>query len=134
MIPAASPHPLDAARAVVFSPLGGQGLVEQAVRRIGEAIGLGLLEVGDRLYAAIYRAARGHVLIARGEDAGLLLDEVRRTAAELDASDESEIGIAIRALEGARAAAETGAPLFRGELHDGIPEGIRRWLTARGSL
>jgi DNA-binding FadR family transcriptional regulator len=45
----ASPHPLDAARAVVFSPLGGQGLVEQAVRRIGEAIGLGVLEVGERL-------------------------------------------------------------------------------------
>jgi DNA-binding FadR family transcriptional regulator len=44
-----SPHPLDAARAVVFSPLGGQGLVEQTVRRIGEAIGLGLLEVGERL-------------------------------------------------------------------------------------
>lgn len=42
-------QPLDAARAVVFSPIGGQGLVEQAVRRIGEAIGLGLLEVGERL-------------------------------------------------------------------------------------
>lgn len=35
--------------AVVFSPLAGTGLVEQAVRRIGEAIGVGLLEVGERL-------------------------------------------------------------------------------------
>ncbi len=35
--------------AVVFSPLAGPGLVEQAVRRLGEAIGLGLLEVGERL-------------------------------------------------------------------------------------
>jgi DNA-binding FadR family transcriptional regulator len=35
--------------AVVFSPLAGPGLVEQAVRRIGEAIGVGLLEVGERL-------------------------------------------------------------------------------------
>jgi DNA-binding FadR family transcriptional regulator len=42
-------HPLAAARAVVFSPIGGQGLVEQAVRRLGEAIGLGVLEVGERL-------------------------------------------------------------------------------------
>ncbi len=41
--------PLAAARALIFSPLGGEGLVEQAVRRLGEAIGLGLLEVGDRL-------------------------------------------------------------------------------------
>jgi DNA-binding FadR family transcriptional regulator len=42
-------HPLATARAVVFSPIGGQGLVEQAVRRLGEAIGLGVLEVGERL-------------------------------------------------------------------------------------
>jgi len=40
---------LAVARAVAFSPIGGGGLVEQAVRRIGEAIGLGLLEVGERL-------------------------------------------------------------------------------------
>jgi DNA-binding FadR family transcriptional regulator len=42
-------EPLAVARAVVFSPLAGPGLVEQAVRRLGEAIGLGLLEVGERL-------------------------------------------------------------------------------------
>jgi len=41
--------PLAVARAVVFSPIGGEGLVEQAVRRLGEAIGLGLIEVGERL-------------------------------------------------------------------------------------
>lgn len=43
------PRPLAVARSVVFAPLGGPGLVEQAVRRLGEAIGLGLLEVGERL-------------------------------------------------------------------------------------
>jgi DNA-binding FadR family transcriptional regulator len=42
-------EPLAVARAVVFAPIGGQGLVEQAVRRLGEAIGLGVLEVGERL-------------------------------------------------------------------------------------
>ena len=35
--------------AVVFSPIAGPGLVEQAVLRLGEAIGLGMLEVGERL-------------------------------------------------------------------------------------
>jgi DNA-binding FadR family transcriptional regulator len=35
--------------AVVFSPLTDAGLVEQAVRRLGEAIGLGVLAVGERL-------------------------------------------------------------------------------------
>lgn len=43
------PEPLAVARALVFSPTGGEGRVEQVVRRLGEAIGLGLLEVGDRL-------------------------------------------------------------------------------------
>jgi GntR family transcriptional regulator, transcriptional repressor for pyruvate dehydrogenase complex len=42
-------EPLAVAKAAVFSPIGGTDLVEQAVRRLGEAIGLGLLEVGERL-------------------------------------------------------------------------------------
>jgi DNA-binding FadR family transcriptional regulator len=33
----------------VFAPIGKGGLVEQTVRRLGEAIGLGLLEEGERL-------------------------------------------------------------------------------------
>lgn len=50
--------PLAIARAVVFSPIGGEGLVEQAVRRLGEAIGLGLLEVGERLPSEVELAER----------------------------------------------------------------------------
>jgi len=47
---ASPPAPSDRLRdAVVFSPIAGPGLVEQAVRRLGEAIGLGMLEVGERL-------------------------------------------------------------------------------------
>jgi len=37
--------------AVIFSPLSEAGLVEQTVRRLGEAIGLGVLVVGERLPA-----------------------------------------------------------------------------------
>jgi DNA-binding FadR family transcriptional regulator len=37
------------AREVVFSPVADGALVEQTVRRLGEAIGLGLIEVGERL-------------------------------------------------------------------------------------
>lgn len=47
LAPAATPNRL--LDAVVFSPIAGPGLVEQAVRRLGEAIGLGMLEVGERL-------------------------------------------------------------------------------------
>jgi DNA-binding FadR family transcriptional regulator len=37
------------AREVVFSPVADGAVVEQTVRRLGEAIGLGLIEVGERL-------------------------------------------------------------------------------------
>ncbi len=43
------PDGLALARDVVFSPVADGALVEQTVRRLGEAIGLGLLEVGERL-------------------------------------------------------------------------------------
>ena len=56
--PSVSDEPLAAARAVVFSPIASEGLVEAAVRRLGEAIGLGLLEVGERLPSEIELAER----------------------------------------------------------------------------
>ena len=37
------------AREAVFSPVADGAVVEQTVRRLGEAIGLGLIEVGERL-------------------------------------------------------------------------------------
>jgi GntR family transcriptional regulator, transcriptional repressor for pyruvate dehydrogenase complex len=40
---------LGLAREVVFSPVADGAVVEQTVRRLGEAIGLGLIEVGERL-------------------------------------------------------------------------------------
>src|SRR5256885_11178012 len=40
---------LDMARDVVFSPVADGAVVEQTVRRLGEAIGLGLIEGGERL-------------------------------------------------------------------------------------
>jgi DNA-binding FadR family transcriptional regulator len=40
---------LGLAREIVFSPVADGAVVEQTVRRLGEAIGLGLIEVGERL-------------------------------------------------------------------------------------
>lgn len=37
------------ARSVVFSPVGGEGVVEMAVRRLGEAIAVGLIDIGEQL-------------------------------------------------------------------------------------
>jgi DNA-binding FadR family transcriptional regulator len=39
----------DLVRAAVFAPIGGEGLVQRTVRRIGEAIGLGVLVEGEKL-------------------------------------------------------------------------------------
>lgn len=47
-----------AARDAVFAPIGGGSLVEQTVRRLGEAIGMGLLREGERLPAESELAAR----------------------------------------------------------------------------
>jgi DNA-binding FadR family transcriptional regulator len=48
----------DAVRETVFTPIGGTGLVEQTVRRLGEAIGMGLLTSGERLPPENELAAR----------------------------------------------------------------------------
>lgn len=48
----------DAVRETVFAPIGGAGLVEQTVRRLGEAIGMGLLTDGERLPPESELAAR----------------------------------------------------------------------------
>src|SRR5438876_6705154 len=50
--------PLALARDVVFSPVADGAVVEQTVRRLGEAIGLGLIEVGERLPPEAELAAR----------------------------------------------------------------------------
>jgi DNA-binding FadR family transcriptional regulator len=41
--------PTDAVRAVVFAPVRGEGLVQQTVKRLADAIRLGLLEKDERL-------------------------------------------------------------------------------------
>lgn len=45
-------------RDTVFAPIGGDGLVQQTVRRLGESIGMGLLAVGERLPNETTLAAR----------------------------------------------------------------------------
>jgi DNA-binding FadR family transcriptional regulator len=52
------PDGLALARDVVFSPVAEGAVVEQTVRRLGEAIGLGLIEVGERLPPEAELAAR----------------------------------------------------------------------------
>jgi DNA-binding FadR family transcriptional regulator len=58
---AAASAPVDisaAVRETVFAPIGGGGLVQQTVRRLGEAIGMGLLKEGERLPSETELASR----------------------------------------------------------------------------
>jgi len=52
-----------AVRESVFSPIGGEGLVEKTVRRLGEAIGMGLLRKGERLPPETELAAQFEISI-----------------------------------------------------------------------
>lgn len=65
----------DMARAAVFSPIGGEGLVQQTVRRIGEAIGLGVLAEGERLPPEVEVAERLGISIMTLREALAILRE-----------------------------------------------------------
>ena len=55
---ASGPAPAPGLQAALFPSVGGEGRVEAVVRRLGEAIGLGLLEVGEQLPPETVLAAR----------------------------------------------------------------------------
>ena len=42
--------------------------------------------------------------------------------------------VCVGALQRAQEAFELGLPLFRGQLAQDLPEGLRRWLAAKGLL
>jgi DNA-binding FadR family transcriptional regulator len=65
----------DLAKDVVFSPIRGSGLVEQTVRRLGEAIEFGLLSSGGRLPPEHELAARLQVSLATLREALAVLRE-----------------------------------------------------------
>jgi len=60
---------------VVFSPIRGSGLVEQTVRRLGEAIEFGLLDSGERLPPEHTLAARLQVSLVTLREALAVLRE-----------------------------------------------------------
>lgn len=90
-------------RSVILSPITGDGLVAQTVRRLGEAIGLGIFDIGARLPSeselaeqlgisamtlrealAIMREA-GYVETRRGRQGGTYVKQLALTVAEREA-------------------------------------------------
>jgi DNA-binding FadR family transcriptional regulator len=122
---------LAVAEEMVYAPLAAEDLNEMAARRIAEAIGLGLLEVGDRLPPETELAERfgiapmtlrdalsvlrdaGYIETRRGRGGGTFIRSVHprpRTGAEtppleeLSLADIRDIADAREAVEGAAAA------------------------------
>lgn len=69
---------------------------------------------------------RGHIALSDGGAALGFLERARSLLAEIDARPESELGRAFRRLERAVQAQVAGGPLFRGQLAEDLPEGLRR--------
>lgn len=132
---------------MVYAPLEAEDLNEMAARRIAEAIGLGLLEVGDRLPPEADLAERfgiapmtlrealsllreaGYIETRRGRGGGTFIRSVHprpRTGAdtprleELSLADIRDIADAREAVEGAAAAlaAQRASSEHIGELQD----------------
>ena len=93
-------------RDVIFSPIRGSGVVEQTVRRLGEAIDFGLLESGEQLPAEPELAARLQVSPTTLREALAALREARYLVTRrgrlggtfVQAPEQSRLGTAQRML------------------------------------
>src|SRR3954454_3218003 len=63
------------ARSVVFSPVGGEGVVERAVRRLAEAIAVGLIDVGEQLPTEVELAEQLGIATASVREALAVLSD-----------------------------------------------------------
>lgn len=101
-------------RNVVFSPIRGSGLVEQTVRRLGEAIEFGLLRSGERFPPEQELAARLQVSMVTLREALAVL----READYLETRRGRMGGNFVQAPQGARSSARGPEPLSVEEVRD----------------
>jgi serine/threonine protein kinase/tetratricopeptide (TPR) repeat protein len=91
------------------------GNLDEAARFLDEAE-RAVEEVGEKLYIALVRCARGHLELALGRSARSQIETARHLASELGARPESQLNRSVVALEEAQQALESGRPLVRGEV------------------
>jgi predicted ATPase len=109
------------------------GELHEAERLLERAEPL-LREIGDSLHLALGLCERGHLELARGRPAAALLQQVEELAVALGLAPRSEPGQDVSRLRQAVEAFEASRPLFRGELVEDLPEGLRRHLIETGQL
>jgi hypothetical protein len=103
----------------------------KAARLLAEA-GRLFAESGDWLGLYVCHCERGHRSLASGRSAREPLRRARRMVEQLGCTPESWLSAALGRLERAQAAFEAGRPLYRGELWEDLPAGLRQWLQERG--
>jgi tetratricopeptide (TPR) repeat protein len=106
------------------------GRLEKAERLLRRAEAL-IEALGEPIRLALCRCERGHLALARGEPARESLDAAQALAAAQQMAPQSELALAATRLRKAVEAFEAGqqARLFRGELVEVLPEGLRRRLA-----
>jgi serine/threonine protein kinase len=111
------------------------GAFDQAESLAQEAQAI-LEKAGHRLELVACLCERGHLALASHPPAREFLDQARSLTAALEARPEDRSGQNVSRLQRAQEAFEAGQHerLFRGELIDDLPEGLRRWLVQTGQL
>ena len=104
----------------------------RALRLLRQALSI-LTQAQDSLELAKAICKRGHLALARGDDAQGFLDEATELAAKQDIGRDSELGESLAMLEKACRAQGAGEALFRGQCEDDIPPPLRAWLQSRSS-
>ena len=89
---------------------------------------------GDLFRQGLCLSELGHAALAKALSARPQLIEARDIISRCAVEPASPLCKAVARLERAQAAFEAGQPLFRGELLEDIPEGLRRWLAETGQL
>jgi tetratricopeptide (TPR) repeat protein len=111
------------------------GELDQAERTL-DAAELILTDLGDLLDLARSCCERGHLALVRDRMGRPFLEKAQQMAAALGVGPESEIGRAVIHLRRAVEAFERGGRhrLYRGELLEDLPDGLRSWLEQSGHL
>jgi predicted ATPase/predicted Ser/Thr protein kinase len=103
-------------------------------RRLVQEAESALRDAGDSLRLALCACERGHQALALGHSGSRSLDEAEQIATSMAVTPTSELGLDINRLRRAQEAFEAGRKLFRGELFEDLPEGLRRRLAESREL
>ncbi len=91
-------------------------------------------EMGDQLGLGLSYYQRGLLVLAQGESAGDYFRKIGALMEDTHSDLESQLGQAFQRLKTVIDSRATGVALFRGELQEYLPPGLRKWFAEKGIL